>query len=138
MATGQKTLNTGRGLYLRGPADDVTLRQYGTCDICRSFGDTFYVTAPATVVCIRALMHYESPVAFEGSGMGEHEDHKVPQCPLVSYPPVLMYSGGIAIIMGVVLRGEMELTGSPIFCPGQHLKTVTKIKTVKSVCPVLP
>ena len=28
MATGQKTLNTGWGPYLRGPADDVTLRQY--------------------------------------------------------------------------------------------------------------
>ena len=49
-ATGQKTLNTGRGLYLRGLADDVTLRQYGVWKICRSFGDAFYVTAPATVV----------------------------------------------------------------------------------------
>ena len=52
-ATGQKTLNTGRGPYLRGLADDVMLRQYGTCDICRSFGDTFYVTAPATVIHVR-------------------------------------------------------------------------------------
>ena len=53
MATGQKTLNTGRGLYLRGPADDVMLRQYGVCDICQSFGDAVCVTAPATTVCIR-------------------------------------------------------------------------------------
>ena len=101
---------------------------------------------PAESGCyLKALVHYESPVALEGSGilqlvymMGEHEDCKVPQCPLVSYPPVLMYSGGIAIITGIVLRDEMELMGSPIFRPAQHLKTVTKIKTVKSVCPVLP
>ena len=90
-------------------------------------------------------MHYESLVALEGSGilqlvhkMREHEDRKVSQCPLVGYPLVLMYSGGIGIITGVVLRGEMELTGSPIFCPAQHLETVTKIKMVKSVCPGLP
>ena len=68
----------------------------------------------------------------------EHEDRKVPPCPLVAYPPVLVYSGGIGIVTGVVLRGEMELMGSPIFCPAQHLETVTKIKTVKSVCPGLP
>ena len=49
-----------------------------------------------------------------------------------------MYSGGIGIIMGVVLHGEMELMGSPIFRPAQHLETVTKIKTVKSVCLGLP
>ena len=91
---------------------------------------------------LKALMHYESPVALEGSRilqlvhmMGEHEDCKVPQCPLIGYPLVLMYSGGIGIITGVVLRGEMELTGSPVFHPAQHLKTVTKIKMVKSVCP---
>ena len=53
MATGQKTLNTGWGSYLRGPADDVTLRHYGACDICRSFGDAVCLTAPATAVCIR-------------------------------------------------------------------------------------
>ena len=52
MATGQKTLNTGRGPYLRGPADDITLHQYGACNICRSFGDAVCVTAPATAVCI--------------------------------------------------------------------------------------
>ena len=52
-ATGQKTLNTGWGLYLRGPADDITLCQYGASDICRSFGDAVCVTAPATAVCIR-------------------------------------------------------------------------------------
>ena len=40
--------------------------------------------------------------------------------------------------MGVVLRGEMELTGSPIFPLAQLLATVTKIKMVKSVCPGLP
>ena len=51
--TGQEMFNTGRGPYLRGPADDVTLRHYGMCDICRSFGDAFYVTAPATAVHIR-------------------------------------------------------------------------------------
>ena len=50
---GQKTFNKGRGPYLRGPADDVTLHHYGACDICRSFGDAFYVTAPATIVRIR-------------------------------------------------------------------------------------
>ena len=49
---GQETFNTGRELYLRGPADDVTLRHYGACDICWSFGDAFCVTAPATVVRI--------------------------------------------------------------------------------------
>ena len=53
MATGQKTLNTGRGLYLRGPADDITLRHYGTCDICRSFGDAVCIMAPATAICTR-------------------------------------------------------------------------------------
>ena len=52
MATSQKTLNTGWGPYLRGPADDVTLRQYGVCDICQSFGDAFYIMAPATVARI--------------------------------------------------------------------------------------
>ena len=51
MATGQKTLNTGWGPYLRGPADDVMVRHYGACDICRSFGDAVCVTAPATAVC---------------------------------------------------------------------------------------
>ena len=95
--------------------------------------------------CLKALVHYESLVALEGSGilqlvhkMREHEDSKVSQCPLVSYPPVLMYSGGIGIITGVVLRSEMELMGSPVFHPAQHLETVTKIKTFKSVCPGLP
>ena len=48
------------------------------------------------------------------------------------------YSGGIGIVMGIVLHGEMKLTGSPVFRPAQHLETVTKIKTVKSVCPGLP
>ena len=47
---GQETTNTGWGPYLRGPADDVTLRHYGTCDTCRSFGDMFCITAPATAV----------------------------------------------------------------------------------------
>ena len=42
----KKTLNTGWGPYLRGPTDNVMLRQYGVCDICQSFGDAFYVTAP--------------------------------------------------------------------------------------------
>ena len=94
---------------------------------------------------LKALVHYESPLALKGSEilqlvhiMREHEDRKVPQCPLVGYPSVLMYSGGIGIITGVVLRGEMELTGSPVFHPAQHLETVTKIKMVKSVCPGLP
>ena len=94
---------------------------------------------------LKAFMHYEGPVALEGSGIlqlvhkvREHEDRKVPQCPLVGYPSVLMYSGGIGVITGVVLRGYMELTGSPVFRPAQHLETVTKIKTVKSVCPGLP
>ena len=94
---------------------------------------------------LKALMHYESPVALEGSGilqlvhkMRKHEDRKVPQCPLVGYPPVLMYSGGIGVITGVVLLSYMELMGSPVFRPAQHLETVKKIKTVKSVCPGLP
>ena len=46
---------------------------------------------------LKALVHYESPVALEGSGIlqlvhivREHEDRKVPQCPLIGYPPVLM------------------------------------------------
>ena len=51
-ATGQKDLEYRRGPYLRGPADDVTLHQYGTCDICQCFSDVFYVTAPATIVCL--------------------------------------------------------------------------------------
>ena len=50
---GQETFNTGRGPYLRGLADDVTLRHYGACDICQSFGDAFCVTAPATVIRVR-------------------------------------------------------------------------------------
>ena len=33
--------------------------------------------------------------------------------------------------MRVVLCSKMELMGSPIFHPAQHLETVTKIKTVK-------
>ena len=44
-ATGQKTLNTGRGPYLRGLPDDITLCHYGACDICQSFGDAVCVTA---------------------------------------------------------------------------------------------
>ena len=101
-----------------------------------------------TAKCGRYLqvpVHYESPVALDGPGVlqlvykvREHEDHKVPQCPLVAYPPVLVYSSRIGIVTGVVLRGEMELTGSPIFRLAQHLETVTKIKTVKSVCLGLP
>ena len=94
---------------------------------------------------LKALVHYESPVALEGSRilqlvhtMRKHEDHKVPQCPLIGYLLVLMYSGGIGIVTGIVLRGEMELTGSPVFRLAQHLETVKKIKTVKSVCPGLP
>ena len=94
---------------------------------------------------MKALMHYESPVALDGPRVlqlvykvREHEDRKVPQCPLVAYPPVLVYSSGIGIVTGVVLRGEMELMGSPVFHPAQHLETVTKIKTVKSVHPGLP
>ena len=94
---------------------------------------------------LKALMHYESPVALEGSGilqlmhkMRKHEDCKVSQCSLVGYPPVLMYSGSIFVVTGVVLRGYMELMGSPVFHPAQHLETVTKIKTVKNVCSGLP
>ena len=94
---------------------------------------------------LKGLMHHESPVALEASGilqlvhmMGEHEDRKVPQCPVIGYLLVLMYSGRIGIITGVVLCGEMELMGSPVFHLAQHLKTVTKIKMVKSVCPSLP
>ena len=94
---------------------------------------------------LKTLVHYESLVALDGPGVlqlvykvREHEDCKVSQCPLAAYPPVLVYSGGIGIVMGIVLCGEMELTGSPIFRLAQHLETVTKIKTVKSVCPGLP
>ena len=49
---GQKTWLRDWGLYLRGPADDVMLRHYGACNICRSFGDTFCITALATVICV--------------------------------------------------------------------------------------
>ena len=93
---------------------------------------------------LKALMHYESLVALKGSGIlqlmhkvRKHEDRKVPQCSLISYPPVLMYAGGIDVVTGIVLRGCMELLGSPVL-PAQHLETVTKIKMVKSVCPGLP
>ena len=44
----------------------------------------------------------------------------------------------IGVVTGIVLRGYMELMGSPVFRLAQHLETVTKIKTVKSVCPGLP
>ena len=47
---GQKMWLRDRGPYLRGLADDVMLCHYGACDICRSFGDAFCVTAPATVI----------------------------------------------------------------------------------------
>ena len=47
---GQETWLRDWGLYLRGPADDITLRHYGACDICWSFGDTFCITALATVI----------------------------------------------------------------------------------------
>ena len=47
-----KDLEYRPGLYLRGPADDVTLHQYGACNICWSFGDAVCVTALATAVCI--------------------------------------------------------------------------------------
>ena len=63
---------------------------------------------------LKALMHYVSLVALEGSGflqlvhgMRKHEDRKVPQCPLISYPLVLMYSGDIGVVTSVVLHGEM-------------------------------
>ena len=46
---------------------------------------------------LKALVHHESLVALEGPGtlqvvhiMREHEDRKVPQCPLIGYMPVLM------------------------------------------------
>ena len=94
---------------------------------------------------LKALMHNESPVALKGSGilqlvhiMRQHEDRKVPQCSLVGYLPVLMYSGSIGVVMGIVLCSYMKLMGSPVFHPAQHLETVTKIKTVKCVCPGLP
>ena len=54
---------------------------------------------------LQAPVHYESPVALNGPGVlqvvykvREHEDRKVPQCPLVAYPPVLVYSGRIGIV----------------------------------------
>ena len=50
---GQKTFSTGRGPYLRGLADDITRHHYGVCDICRNFGDAFYIKAPATVARVR-------------------------------------------------------------------------------------
>ena len=101
---------------------------------------------PAESGCyLKAFMHYEGPVALEGSRilqlvhkMRKHEDRKVPQCSLIGDPSVLMYSGGIGVVTGVVLCGYMELMGFPVFHLAQHLETVTKIKTVKSVCPGLP
>ena len=92
---------------------------------------------------LKALMHYESPVALDGPGVlqlmykvREHEDRKVPQCPLIAYLQVLVYSGGIGIVTGIVLHGEMELMGSPVFRPAQHLETVTKIKECVSGSPL--
>ena len=92
-----------------------------------------------------ALMHYENPVALSRPGalqlvyeVREDEDCKVPQSPVIAYPPVLVYSDGISIITDVILRSNMELTGSPVLHLTQHLEAVTKIKTVKSVCPGLP
>ena len=70
--------------------------------------------------------------------MRKHEDRKVPQGSLISDPLVLMYSGGIGVVTGVVLCGYMELMGSPVFHLAQHIETVTKIKMVKCVCPGLP
>ena len=94
---------------------------------------------------LQALVRYENPVALSRPGalqlvyeVREHQDHKVPQSPLVAYPPVLVYSGGISIVTDVILRSDMELTGSPRLHPAQHLEAVTKIKMVKSVCPGLP
>ena len=90
-------------------------------------------------------MHNQSLVALKGARtlqlvhiVREHEDRKVPQCPLVRYPLVLMQSGRQCIITHVVPSSVMELTGSSVFCLAQHLETVTKIKTLKSVCPGLP
>ena len=90
-------------------------------------------------------MQDQSPVALEGTGalqvvhiVREHEDHKVPQSSLIRYPPVLMESGRQCIITHVISCGVMKLTGSSIFCPAQHLETVTKIKTVKSEYGGLP
>ena len=94
---------------------------------------------------LQALVCYENPVALSRPGalqlvykVREHEDHKVPQSPLIAYPPVLVYSSGISIVTDVILRSDMELTGSPVLRPAQHLEAVTKIKTVKSVCAGLP
>ena len=90
-------------------------------------------------------MRYENPVALSRPGalqlvykVREHEDRKVPQSPLVAYPPVLVYSGGISIITDIILRSDMELMGSPVLHPAQHLEAVTKIKMVKSICLGLP
>ena len=73
---------------------------------------------------LKALLHNQSPVALEGPGilqlvhkMRKHEDHKVLQCSLIGNLPVLMYSGGIGVVTGVVLRGYMELMGSPRIPP---------------------
>ena len=54
MANGRLTFNTGSVGYLKGlvePVDDITPRHYGACDIYQIFGDTVYITAPATAVC---------------------------------------------------------------------------------------
>ena len=40
---------------LAGQAHDVTLRHYGMYNIYQMFGDTVYVTVPATVICKTAL-----------------------------------------------------------------------------------
>ena len=94
---------------------------------------------------LQALVRYENLVALSRPGalqlvyeVREHEDRKVPQSPLIAYPPVLVYSGGISIVTDVILRSDMELTGSPVLPSAQHLEAVTKIKMVKSVCPGLP
>ena len=94
---------------------------------------------------LQALVCYENPVALSGPRtlqlvykVREHEDRKVPQSPLIAYLPVLVYSSRMSIVTDIILRSDMELTGSPVLHLAQHLEAVTKIKTVKSVCLGLP
>ena len=74
---------------------------------------------------LQALVHYENPLVLSRPGalqlvykVREHEDRKVPQSPLVAYPLVLVYSGGISIVTDVILCSDMDVDGFPRTPPG--------------------
>ena len=87
-----KTLNTGWAGYLKkgGPVGDVTPCHYGTCDIYRMFGDTVYVTVPATII-----LQTTSPVP----------------CTLTVSRASVTKAGGLSDALGAErsLNGKMEI-----------------------------